>query len=478
MNTIYYRNYKQEKYIFFSALLCLLAVILIEYNKNWYGYTIETFRFTIILGLLMFCIHTILYSILNHKLLTLYYIFLLSFYIFQNGQMILYALNIDYNYFYIERYELSYLVLCSLYSTYSLLIALFIAGLSMGTTRDKMHRMDRYNYAISKMAPIIFFINSIISIPLLLYKLRFAIIGDYYLVREIEGRIPFILGFIEYFFIPLGILALIYSVNNFQIRVLSMVIISWSILTALVGDRTTGIAGILIVILILINTKIITKRALKSNWAKRGMPIILLLILLGYFIQIAYLYRVKEPITFKSIFSMNVIFLTLGELGFSFFPLLLSMRIVPQIEAYELGRTYLYSIPGGIFPESLDFTGIIRYTNEISRIPQKWLEEHYSYNFGLGFSLNAESFVNFGWFGLIAIFLICVIVARVLKEPNFKNKSYKFSQYISFVMLFIAITLPRREIYYLIKGYVYNVILVSVLFILIGKLLKKTGSSS
>lgn len=474
MNTTFHRKNNRKVYMFFSAMLCFFSIILIECNKNWSGFTIGTFRFTVILGLIVFCIHTVLYALLNHKLLTLYFIFLLSFYIFQNGQLVLYALNINYNYFYIESYELSYLVLCCIYSTYSLFAALFVAGLSMSIAQDKVHRMDRYNNIISKIAPIAFFLNGVVSIPLLLYKFSFAISGGYYSVREIEEKIPFILGFIEYFFIPLGILALIYSTNKFQKKVLSIAIISWSILTALTGDRTTGIAGILVVILIAINTKEDTKRIHNSNRIKRSMLIILLLVLLGYFIQIAYLYRTKEAITFSNIFNMNVIFSTLGELGFSFFPLLLSMRIVPQSEKFLLGRTYLYSIPGGIFPQNLDLTGFIRYTNEMSRIPQKWLEQHYSYNFGLGFSLNAESYVNFGWFGLIAILVICSIIAKILREPNFKNKNYKFSQYISFVMLFVTITLPRRELYYLIKGYTYNVFLISICFTLISKLLKKS----
>lgn len=49
----------------------------------------------------------------------------------------------------------------------------------------------------------------------------------------------------------------------------------------------------------------------------------------------------------------------LGELGSSFFPLTLIMRVCPSRHPFLHGSSYLYSILGGFIPESLDITGTV-----------------------------------------------------------------------------------------------------------------------
>lgn len=57
-------------------------------------------------------------------------------------------------------------------------------------------------------------------------------------------------------------------------------------------------------------------------------------------------------------------------------------------------------------------------------------------SFGFGWSLNADAYYNFGWYGLISIFFICLIIFHYLGNASFKNVSKDFYLYEVCVLLF------------------------------------------
>ncbi|MBF1116707.1 MAG: O-antigen polysaccharide polymerase Wzy, partial [Solobacterium sp.] len=75
--------------------------------------------------------------------------------------------------------------------------------------------------------------------------------------------------------------------------------------------------------------------------------------------------------------------------------------------------------------------------------------------FGIGYSLTAEAYHNFSWFGIIAIFFIGVIVAQILNCT--KNKLSPFRYYVQMSMTYALFTLPRRGIYDLFNYLFYFV---------------------
>ena len=111
------------------------------------------------------------------------------------------------------------------------------------------------------------------------------------------------------------------------------------------------------------------------------------------------------------------------ELGGSVFPLFVMMNIVPSIEPFQYGKQYLLSFFAAIIPSAVDFTGIATKLTQDWSIFEEWIKRYYGqYKFGLGFSLNAEAYINFGWLGIIAIFLLMIVVLSNLSTANIQKK--------------------------------------------------------
>ena len=47
-----------------------------------------------------------------------------------------------------------------------------------------------------------------------------------------------------------------------------------------------------------------------------------------------------------------------------------------------------------------------------------WLEEVLNYDHGIGYSMTAESYINFGWFGLIIMFIFGAILVNLLANTK------------------------------------------------------------
>lgn len=386
--------------------------------------------------------------------------FLMAFYLFQNGQLLLTALGIEFNDFYLNSLS-QYYNDAALFSSISAVIA---SGIAVVMSKDSKH--VEKTYVVDDYSPearenaikIGFWATSVVAVPLILVKFYVALGGGYAAVRVFEGYIPAPVNFVEYMFMPFAILSLVYGKKNFQ-GIARIVVVVWLVLTALSGDRTTGIAGLLIVAYINYNLK---RQDEQSSLGRIGTTLKLALVgaFLIVFIRVAYLFRTQSQITV----SMSIIDYLVGfvsELGFSSFSLYTMFYVVPSREAFMHGVGYIKSFIGGLIPAFIDPTGIIRQINSESRVFSTW-QTHYfpQYSFGLGFSLNAEAYINFGWYGLIAIAIVCYIVFRILGKENLKEKQNGWGLYKVSILLFLWFTLPRRDSYYIWKALSYAIFVV------------------
>ena len=98
-----------------------------------------------------------------------------------------------------------------------------------------------------------------------------------------------------------------------------------------------------------------------------------------------------------------------------------------------------------------------------------WLTSKYSFDFGLGFSLCAETYVNFGPFGSLFFIIIGIIFGCfVTIIDNKENEMGKFAKYIVYAMLFSNATIFRRMSYTLFKNIFYVIICMGVLTFIVG----------
>lgn len=411
---------------------------------------------------------------INGKWLNPVIVFLLSFYLFQNGQLLLYSLGIKFNDFYLQ-YAIKYIKEISIFTSVSNVLVGLAAILTTKPAlkyQQKADSLSKYKrQEISRLGICGMLLASLVAIPLVVYKFTLVLRGGYYLVRSFESTVPAVLTFIEYMFVPFSILTLLYSSKK-QYLFAQLVFFVWSIVTALCGDRTTGIAG-LFIILYIGSLKTPSKHKIKKSiFAIIGFAFILV------FIRFVFQFRSQNSFSSVSGGTVEIITDNISEFGFSFFPLYMVMEIIPSKEPFFWGVGYLSAFVSGCLPSFLDPTGTIRSLERIAHINGTWQDKYFSsFDFGFGYSLNAEAYSNFGWYGLFAVFLICIVIFFFLQRNNKKEKIDNFNIYEQCVLLFVWLTLPRRDSYYIWKGLVYCVILIKVyLMVFTSKKLKTTNA--
>lgn len=283
--------------------------------------------------------------------------------------------------------------------------------------------------------------------------------GLYEGVRQFERNVPTYISIIEYFFVPFSVLHMVYCRSASNKRNTMWLLIVWSVSTALLGDRTSGIGGILVATLI--NFKYSgrqnqNERIQKRNYIFLGLGIVTAFLL----ISVAGSFREGNHFS-----DASTLFGVIGEMGGSFLPLLLIMEICPSIHPYLLGRSYFYTLLTGFIPETLDLTGIVHQGLNYVIEPIRWIESDFDYTFGTGYSLCAEAYANFGTWGFIALYFIGLLIIKVLQT----DINRKFSVYTSMVMLFELFTLPRRNSYYILNHSFYCILVMAALILIMTR---------
>lgn len=385
-----------------------------------------------------------------------YSIFLIAFIIFHFGLFWVYSIGGNYNFFYLKQYGPGLLINAIEYE-FKCVGALFLSGALLPTITplvfSRMNSIEENRvYVVANTFRVL---TEIAAYILIVMKLMYFSSGHYSGVRAFESRVPSIVGLIEYFYIPFSILTLIYSKNENEKKRIIMLVTAWSLATALCGDRTTGIAGIIIMYLIDV-------RYGKSSQSKKCILSIAVMALTIFLIAFIRVFREGNAFSLMGIFSiMNNVF---GELGSSFFPLVLIMRVCPSSHSFLYGKSYFFSLISAFIPESIDFTGLITKWTTLSIEPVHWISNDYEYTFGTGYSLCAESYANFGFAGFIVLFFIGLIIVKLLQN----DQDNKFSLYSSAVLMFEFFTLPRRNFYYVINHLFYCIVMMSIVILLLA----------
>lgn len=400
---------------------------------------------------------SLLSFIFNRKRLTSYSIFIISFVLFHFGQFFIYSIGATYNFFYLEQYN-ARLVIKAIQLEYVAVGSLLLAGFFSENWQPfsfcKANNLEEKS--ICRVAKIAVIVTGFVSFILLAGKSFAFVRGNYEGARSFDASVPSVIGIFEYFYAPFSILFLVYSKQKREKDFVSALLFVWGVITAICGDRTSGIAAILIVFLL----KSQFKKEKKIKKLISGMIVLVLTIFLISFIRY---FREGKEYSFNGFLS--ALFDVLGELGGSFFPVVLIIKVCPSNHSFLYGKTYFYSLLAGLIPESLDFTGTITAWTTNATLPLGWISRDYDYTFGTGYSLVAEAYANFGEFGWIVLFLTGVLVAKLLKQ----TKKNHFSQYVSMVLLFEFFTVARRNFYYIINHTFYCVIIVYFLLLLLCK---------
>lgn len=388
-------------------------------------------------------------------------IYLALYYLFQNGILFLSATATEFNTFYIDKFGM-YVIDATVFASISNVVAGFscIAAILIGGHMPHKSKVEMLPELLIRKASMCgFLITGSVAIPLVIMKTGVALGGGYHAVRTYEESIPFFINFVEYLFMPFSILSLLYVSHK---RVLLTFTVIWLILTAYCGDRTVGLSGLLIVSFL--NFKNQLSRGERKKAFFKFACILGVLMLLVQAISIVRSQGSVSDIRDDG----NPILHFFSELGFSTITLFSMMDIVPSCEDFQNGTGYLAALISGFIPANADPTGIIRELVQYRDIQQVWMDTYFTFKFGLGFSLNAEAYINFGWYGFFSLFIVNYVVFHFLNYFSRTNVS-KFDTYISLTLLFLWCTLPRRDSYYVWKALMYSVILMRIYLLFFAK---------
>lgn len=136
--------------------------------------------------------------------------------------------------------------------------------------------------------------------------------------------------------------------------------------------------------------------------------------------------------------ALDLICETISSLGYSVFPTIKTMQLIPECYPFHYGQSYLFAILG-IFPNIFSGTHI---AVQYAALAQ-WLMKVLNMTYGPGYSTPAEAFYNFGWYGILFMPIIGIGVSRLLDERNAKTNELRTFMIVGcFIVLF---SVPRRD---------------------------------
>lgn len=158
----------------------------------------------------------------------------------------------------------------------------------------------------------------------------------------------------------------------------------------------------------------------------------------------------------------NPVASTISEMGFSMYPLCHCMDIFPEKQDFRYGDSYLYAM-----------TSIIPNLGFWEEHPAKthanlgeWLKNYLDLGFGPGFSLTAEAYVNFGYFGFIFFLIYGYYMAKGFRYINSNYiEANPFLLVVCLVFLWFSIKTVRNSFLGTVRAFFYYALPMYYMFV-------------
>lgn len=405
-----------------------------------------------LLGWIILIMHTLTVRKLSGTLISLNLMFFLFFVIFNFGQSLLFIfVSVNSNYrnliFYATNSEIikaqffTLICMCSFslglvwpYSKYKL--DAFLEKSRLIYDERKMFT------SINQVGWIMFFVSmpaflySVILTLLVVINGGYASIYGYGLTSSsnVSLMYKFVLLLSNYF-LPSLICLFVSNKNKTLIRwFLNVLFVVYILYLFYIGVRMTAISVLIVFFVLHI-------RLIRDITNKQ----ILFLIVLSYFfivfINIVGEYRSLSGRNLLDYFRFlgnalmiknNPIIILITELGWSMFPLISVMNIMPNIFSFSIGSTYLWALTS-IIP-NLGFWKV--HPAAIYADGPNWLMKVLNMPYGPGFSLTAEAYRNFGWLGFILLIILGSVFGKIYLHDNKKTALYRPDLFILMLIIF------------------------------------------
>lgn len=318
-------------------------------------------------------------------------------------------------------------------------------------TKKKAVNDERYVYAIAKA---LFICTGMVTVPLYTVVAYLTLKTGFSQVTRALVAANGLFNLARALFIPAFFLLIIYGEDKKFTKFSKLVFFYMCVASLLSGIRTDGILWLL--------TYLYTS-VKKEN--KKKFNIKYLVLLVGIVVVAIYVGQSRIGSTVGS--SVCDVFVkVVEEMGFNFTTICFVMMYVPSATKFQMGGTYLKSILA-MYPNSLDFFGI--FSNIENTIGCQWLNDqnHMRFgallDFGSGFSAIGESYMNFGWSGVLVSCVIAIIVTSLYVDG--KNAVSKWDGFVETVLFLALLTFPRRAFNEFVSNIEYSIFIIGLILI-------------
>ena len=426
---------------FFVFLFVAIIYLVLQNNDLFVKYIFPIMNLFVVLLMIFYYIKT------TGTFINYYSLLVLSLYLFSMSRQITYLLGKSsymsiYGDFSVTEYGMCYF--------YSLLCleAFFVGTISLKRKIRSEVNADKFDDA--KMFHFFEIVLFVCAIPMLwyYYKLITVSLEFKYGSREFDAAVAGT-GYLISLLRQWGVQSLI-CINVIRARkkikapiVYLVIYVGIVGLSLMSGSRTEGL-GMLLILVLMYNLENSNKK--KGGFIKSIIGLFAIAILIPTFFSIRKDITAISELDISSFIKMDSIISAAHELGGSEAPTLIAMKANNPL---ELGLSYIRAmlnsivnfLPSSVRPD-LSFMGPISLAFYYSR----WL----GLNYGLGFSLIAESYINFAYGGFIVFYLFGKLYRNQIEKDNtVKN------ELCNTLLIFILFTITRRESKDLITLLVY-----------------------
>lgn len=447
-------------YIFAFALLILLGWVIV--NK---GNTTRSVAVIGILGGCLFIIYCFAHFMIARRFLNLGFIFTLILFLFCFGQFIMYGLGVQYDYFFTNSYYRSLFNNEDYYILYGETVSILAIGLfqlatlvSIKITVRNKEKATIPHKSLMFVSGILFVVSFPIMVIYKIYIMGYSFANGYAAANSIAQ--PFAVRFIGIFFVPSAIGLLVCNIKrDGNYRFLCLLLILYSLLGLATGGRTEPL-------IIMTGMAVLTLYKKRINFKSKIAFIVIVYFAVTLFVTIADVRELGEswisriaPVFFENLITFKTITQIICEMGFS------GSSTVWTIYLVETGQQSLYgglSYVGAlanIFPSALDAFGVLNVFDKFCHL-EGFLTERFGFDFGVGFNLIAEAYLNFSLGSIVVMFFYGLLLNRIF---NIYNQGGAWNLYKSVVMFSVLLTLPRRASLYLADQWALCVIIIWIL---------------
>jgi oligosaccharide repeat unit polymerase len=165
----------------------------------------------------------------------------------------------------------------------------------------------------------------------------------------------------------------------------------------------------------------------------------------------------------EKMITENLVFSAISEMGGSMFPLVATMGLVPEKYPFRYGSTYLYD-----FLSVVPNFGIwdVHPAMENANLGD-WLQKTLKLNYGPGYSLVAEAYINWGLFGFVFFVVQGFVFGRVFSLVSIKN-AFSRPDIFCFCLIVLLFTIKTNRNSFLATVRAFSYAAVPILLLIRG----------